>query len=71
MKVPKFYHKKKRESKSTIILRHSLCYAALFFFIAMSAALLIKNDVKIPQKEVVLKVDVQEQIKLCLPDEEK
>ena len=79
MKLPKFYHKK--ESKWSILTRHFpghfpghfsghfLFWTAFVFFFAMFLVLIRKNDIKIPQREIVLKVDIKDQINICLPDE--
>ncbi|MES2677578.1 MAG: hypothetical protein V4612_04620 [Pseudomonadota bacterium] len=71
MKLPKFYHKK--ESKFVMLTRHLsgrfLFWSAFLFFSVMFLAMIRKNDIKIPQRDVTVKVNIKDKINICLPDE--
>lgn len=66
-KVPMFYHR--RESKLSIFIKHSLFWGGLVFMGVVSFFLIRKNDIKIPQRDIVVKVDIKNKINICLPDE--
>jgi len=72
MKLPKFYHKKKDRWS---IIRG--CFSGYFLFftapIMLSVIFLVvikSDDIKIPQKEIVVKIDIKNKINICLPDEQ-
>jgi len=83
MKLPKFYHRKQSKWKmltkhfsgnfsghfSWHFSGHFLFWTAFLFFSVMFLVLIRKNDIKIPQREIVLKVDIKDKINICLPDE--
>jgi len=68
MKVPMFYHR--RESKLSIFIKYSLFWSGLIFMIVITFLMVGKNDIKIPQRDVMLKVDIKDKINICLPDEQ-
>jgi hypothetical protein len=37
---------------------------------AITLLMVAKNDIKIPQREIVLKVSIKDKINICLPDEQ-
>ena len=67
MKIPKFYRKKK--SRSAFVTKGFLCCVVLGFFAISLMALDRNSNIKIPQKEIVIKVDIKDKINICLPDE--
>jgi hypothetical protein len=66
-KVPMFYHR--RESKLSIFIKHSLFWSGLIFMLVISFVIIKKDDIKIPQKNIVIKLDIKDKINICLPDE--
>jgi hypothetical protein len=67
MKVPMFYHR--RESRLSIFIKYFLFWAGLLSMALVAFLLLRKNDIKVPQRDVVVKVDIKDKINICLPDE--
>lgn len=63
-----FYHP--NDNKFTIMLKHMIFWL-VFFTMATSLVFVISDDVKVPQKEVVLKIDVKDKVNICLPEDEK
>jgi hypothetical protein len=41
--------------------------AALFLLVVF----LIRDDAKIPQKEIILKIDVKNKVNICLPEDDE
>jgi hypothetical protein len=68
MKVPMFYHR--RESKLSIFIKYSLFWTALASMVIITLLIVRKNDIKIPQRDIILKVDIKDKINICLPDEQ-
>lgn len=60
-----FYHP--NDSKFTIILRHSAFWIALLSMFAMFLFFL-GDEINIPQKQVVVEIDVKNRINICLPE---
>ncbi len=67
MKVPMFYHR--RESRLSIFIKYSLFWTGLISMVVVAFLLVKKNDIKIPQRDVVVKVDIKNKINICLPDD--
>ncbi len=63
-----FYHR--RESKLSIFIKYSLFWSGLIFMAAITLLMVTKNDIKIPQRNIVLKVSIKDKINICLPDEQ-
>lgn len=62
-----FFHK--RESKLLITLKYGFFWVGLLLIMLTFFNLTRKSDLRIPQKEVVLTIDVKDKINICLPSE--
>jgi hypothetical protein len=58
------------DTKFTLIIKHLAFWSSLLGMFALFV-LLFNDNAKIPQKETVLKLDVKNQINICLPTDEK
>lgn len=67
MKLPMFYHKK--ESKSSILTKYFLFWGGLISMVIIFILLLGRSDIKIPQKDIVVTIDIKDKVNICLPDE--
>lgn len=60
-----FYHP--GDNKASVITKHTVFWASLalmtFLFIV-----LFKEEVKIPQKQITVKIDIANKINICHPD---
>lgn len=63
-----FYHP--NDNKATIIAKY-FCFFAVFLSIIGIVVMVFVNNVKMPQKEIVLKIDITNKVNICLPEEEK
>ena len=63
-----FYHP--FDSKLTIFLKHSVFWAALIAMFALFV-FLVSDDTKLPQREIILKIDIEDKVNICLPEDEK
>lgn len=62
-----FYHP--NDSKATIITKHLIFWISMFTMIGLFI-FLFRDDVKIPQEEVTLKIDLHNKINVCAPEED-
>ncbi len=63
-----FYHS--HDDNIARLIKHSMCWvslAALFLLVVF----LIRDDAKIPQKEIILKIDVKNKVNICLPEDDE
>jgi hypothetical protein len=63
-----FYHP--YDNKSTIIIKQCLFWACLLSMFVIFIFIFI-DDVKIPQREITMKVDIKDKVNICLPEDEK
>lgn len=63
-----FYHP--NDSKVTIIIKHAAFWGSLLTMFVLFV-FLFRDDVKIPQKEITLKIDVRNKVNICSPEDEK
>ena len=63
-----FYHPS--DNKSTIITKHILFWTGLISMFVIFI-FLFTDEIKIPQKEVTLEVDIKNKVNICRPEDEK
>ncbi len=63
-----FYHP--HDTKFTKITKHLTFWIGLFAMLALFIFLLL-DDTNIPQKEQVVKIDINNNVNICLPEDEK
>lgn len=63
-----FYHPS--DSKVTLIIKHLAFWGSLIAMFALFI-FLFRDDVKIPQKEITIKIDVKNKVNVCLPEDDK
>lgn len=57
------------ESKSLTALKHFLIWFSLLFMGSISIILLKANDLKIPQRQAIITINVKDKINICTPGE--
>lgn len=62
-----FYHR--HESKMSIFIKCSLFWIGLILIVVTFISLSHKSDLKIPQREYTIKIDIKNRVNICLPDE--
>ena len=67
MKLPLFYRKK--ESKSSILTKYFLFWSVLISMVIIFALLLGRSDIKIPQTNIAVTIDIKDKINTDLSDE--
>ena len=63
-----FYHP--NDNKATIIAKY-FCFFVVFLSIIGIVGMIFVNNVKMPQKEMVLKIDINNKVNICLPEEKE
>lgn len=63
-----FYHP--NDNGFTAIVKHLVFWASLITMFGMFI-LLFRDDAKIPQKDVIVKLDVKNKVNICQPEDEK
>jgi hypothetical protein len=63
-----FHHK--HESKLSIFIKHSLFWVGLIVIVLTFISLSKRSDIKIPQREITVKINLDNKINICLPDEQ-
>lgn len=61
-----FYHP--NDNKFTLIIKHLTALLALVSMIALFVYVVL-DEVKIPQKETTIIIDVKNKVNICLPEE--
>ena len=60
-----FYHP--NDNKLTLIIKHLTALFALFSMIALFIYVIL-DDVKIPQRDTTILIDVKDKVNVCLPE---
>jgi len=58
------------DSNFTKIIKHSVFWTSLCVMFMMFV-FLVNDDIKIPQKEITLKIDVKNKVNICQAEDEK
>lgn len=58
------------DNKFTMFTKHSFFWIGLLSMFVLFV-FLFRDDAKIPQREVVIKIDVRDRVNICLPEDEK
>jgi|LauGreSBDMM110SN_4_FD.fasta_scaffold06344_2 hypothetical protein len=61
---------KARDGAARIIIQKAILWISLIT-IAVLVVTLFRTDFKVPQKTVILKVDIKNRVNICLPESEK
>ena len=61
-----FYHP--QDNKLTITIKHLAFWTCLISMFVLFI-FLINDDAKIPQKEVVVEIDIKNKVNICLPED--
>lgn len=63
-----FYHP--NDNNVTMFAKHAIFWVGLLSMFAL-VVFLFRDEAKIPQREVVIKIDVKNKVNVCLPTDEK
>ena len=70
----KHYNKNKQhgtEAYYSVVFKKFLLWFFVGFMGIITFFLFKKNDIKIPQKTISVKIDIKDKINICLPDEQE
>jgi hypothetical protein len=58
------------DNKLTLIIKHLTALAALFSMIALFIYVIL-DDVKIPQRDTTILIDVKDKVNICVPESDE
>ncbi len=63
-----FYHPS--DNKSTVIIKHLIFWISLIAMLVLFV-FLFRDDSKLPQREIIVQIDIKNKVNICLPEDEK
>ena len=63
-----FYHP--NDSKFTMITKHVIFWTGLLTMFGLFI-FLIQDDARVPQREIVMRINMKDKVNICLPEDEK